>query len=90
VDFEPVEQPDGGRNYRKVFGTFHGARYPAFHSLDVKINRYFNTSRGQVALFLEIINFYNRENVRNYEVAATRRVETWFPLLPSLGVSWEF
>jgi outer membrane receptor protein involved in Fe transport len=100
VDFEPVEQPDGGRNYRKVFGTFHGARYPAFHSLDVKINRYFNTARGQVALFLEIINFYNHENVRNYdyflrrlptgEVVATRLVETWFPLLPSLGVSWEF
>jgi len=66
----------------------------------VRANRYFNVGKGQLAVFVEVINLYNRANVRSYEYdlevqpggqfVSTRLVEKWLPRLPSLGISWEF
>ena len=66
--------------------------------LDVRLTRRYHTSRGDVRLFLEFINLANRENVFAYDyekdIAAdgtpflARESESWFPLLPSIGMNW--
>lgn len=64
----------------------------------MRLTRRLRTSRGDVRIFLELINLANRENVFAYdyekEIAAdgtpflARESESWFPLLPSIGMSW--
>lgn len=95
-----IPRGNGAVEYRTVYGEINASRYPAYHSLDIKLNRYFDVGQGRVSLFLECINFYNRANVRNYffedersangQVVFVKKADNWLPRLPSLGVSWEF
>ncbi len=95
-----IPRGNGSVEYRTVYGEINTERYPAYHSLDLKLNRYFDAARGRVSIFLECVNFYNRKNVRNYffedervrngAVVFVRKADYWLPRLPSLGVSWEF
>jgi outer membrane cobalamin receptor len=90
--------PDGTAYLYEEAGAPYGRRYPAFHRLDLRLNRHFDTSRGRVAVFLEGVNLYNRGNVRAYEYwlqhlpageyRYRKTPEYWFRLLPSLGVNW--
>jgi len=94
------QREDGSFAYYHDYGLFAGSRYLAYHRLDARINRYFYPSRGKVTVFLQIINLYNHENIYNYdhdilkETATDYQVEiareTYFPIIPFLGVSWEF
>ena len=98
--FERVDLSSGGFFYELMFKARNGARLPAYHRFDVRANRYFNVGKGQLAVFLEMINLYNRTNVRSYEydlerqpngqIVTTRLAEKWLPRLPSIGISWEF
>ena len=83
-------------------GQPNAARYPAFHRLDLRLNRAFKTSKGRVHAFLELTNLYNHGNVRTYEYdfecansttpdCHYRKVpEFWFKLLPSIGLNWNW
>ena len=96
------EVPQGEWPFVESFGPRNGVRLPAYHRLDLRLNRYFAPADGRVAVFLEIINIYNRRNVRDILpgnirhvvdgqlIAANTVTEEWFPLLPSIGASWEF
>lgn len=98
--FERVDLGNGGFFYALRFDARNGARLPSYHRFDVRANRYFNVGKGQLAVFLEAINLYNRTNIRSYEydlerqpngqLVTTRKAEKWLPRLPSIGVSWEF
>ncbi len=91
---------NGGFSYELVYGPHNAARLPAYHRFDVRANRYFDVGKGRLSVFLEVINLYNRTNVRTYEYdldvqpngqfTSTRRAEKWLPRLPSIGISWEF
>jgi outer membrane receptor protein involved in Fe transport len=71
-------------------GAPYSERYPAFSRVDLRINRYFQTSRGQITLFFEIINMLNQKNVRHYYYnfeningwRLARTEEYWFKMLP--------
>jgi outer membrane cobalamin receptor len=98
--FEKIEVPNDGFYYRLVFGPRNGARLPAYHRFDVRANRYFEVGKGRLAVFLEVINLYNRTNVRSYEydlqglpngqIVSTPKAQKWLPRLPSIGINWEF
>jgi outer membrane cobalamin receptor len=93
---------DGSDFYYTELGEPNGANAPAFHRLDMRLNRSFATSKGRVHAFLELTNVYNHGNVRGYEYnfdcsdAATpnchyrKSPDYWFKLLPSLGVTWDW
>jgi TonB dependent receptor-like, beta-barrel/CarboxypepD_reg-like domain/TonB-dependent Receptor Plug Domain len=95
-----IARGDGTFAYYHDWGLFNSLRYPAYHRLDVRINRYFYSSRGKITAFLHIINAYNHENVNNYDFSIVEEnadsfryeidTETWFPILPFIGVSWDF
>ena len=81
-------------------GELNALRLPAYHRLDFRVSRNFNVGRGLLQAYLDVFNLYNRTNLRGYtffpEVTRGRvRVrrepgEEMLPLLPTLGVRWEF
>ncbi|MDH4034280.1 MAG: TonB-dependent receptor, partial [candidate division Zixibacteria bacterium] len=88
-----------GTYYDFDAGKPYSERYPAFSRVDLRINRYFNTSRGQITLFAEVINLLNQKNVRHYtynrqwngrSMRLTRNEEHWFKIMPSIGVMYSF
>jgi len=100
--FIRIDVPEGEWPFRDGFGPRNGVRLPAYHRLDLRVNRYFYLEDGRLSIFAEIINAYDRENVMDVrpgdrrqlvdgELVATDTVEDeWLPLMPSIGVSWEF
>jgi outer membrane receptor protein involved in Fe transport len=84
-------------------GELYAERWPAYHSLDLRLSRATDVGRGRLVLFLDVQNLYDHENVRGLQLTdrfitsrdgRTGDVQfgrlTWFELLPSFGVSWEF
>jgi hypothetical protein len=101
--FLPIDVPEGVFPFVQTFGPRNAARLSPYHRLDLRVNRYFKLRGGRLALFGELINLYNRGNVQarfprnvRYLGPGTDLIvegtfdEEWFPLLPSIGASWEF
>lgn len=72
-------------------------RLPAYSRVDVRANRTFDWSGRRLTLFAEVVNVFNRDNVRFVPPSVssvTRRVSNMFeqmiPVLPSVGVLFEF
>lgn len=68
-------------------------RLPAYHRLDVRVDRTFSWRGTNVAIFGEIQNIYNRNNVAAYEwnpKTRTVATEKQLPLIPIIGINWEF
>jgi hypothetical protein len=72
-------------------------RLPTYSRVDVRANRTFNWEHRRLTLFAEVINLFNRDNVRFNPPgvnAATRRVsnlfESMIPIVPSAGILIEF
>jgi len=75
------------------------SQYSVFQSLDVRVSREFDVRRGDLTVFLEVSNLYDRVNTCCTEYSMTTgpdgpllvEEETrWLPLLPSLGIVWRF
>jgi outer membrane receptor protein involved in Fe transport len=92
VDGEPV--------YVVVPGLRNQLSLPTFASLDLRLSRTFDVRRGSLMAFVEISNATNRRNICchdwdiNDDVAngfsLERSFDYWLPLLPAIGVLWEF
>lgn len=79
--------------------AFNGRRHSVYHTLDARVSREFGLRRGTLTAFLEVTNLYNRKNscCLEYSVrtvdgrpALGEREANWLPLLPSLGIIWNF
>ena len=78
--------------------ALYGRRLPPYQRMDLRLTRRTQTSRGDFRFFVEVINLTNHENVLGYDVFRVmdpggalrieRTTETWFSILPSLGLSW--
>jgi hypothetical protein len=64
------------------------ARLPAYHRLDVAVERRFEMGRLHTRVQASVINLYDRANLFDYDLFAGRRVNQ-LPLIPSLGVTVE-
>lgn len=78
-----------------VLGPRNGARYPAYHRLDLSLRRTFQRRWGTVTPYLQVLNVYNRKNPLFYfydysESPATRSGISMFPVLPTIGVEVTF
>ena len=83
-----------------VPGMRNQYRHPTFASLDFRISRKFDIRRGSLLAFVEISNVLNRRNVccidwdLDEDAAGNASLEFsndyWMPLLPAIGVLWEF
>jgi hypothetical protein len=86
---------EGGRYF--VDSVRNELRAPAYARLDLRANRTFNWSRKRLTLFAEVMNVFNRDNVRfnppsiNTLTREARFLfEEMIPIVPSAGVLIEF
>ena len=83
-----------------VPGPRNAERHPSYISVDTRISRRFKVGNGTITAFLEVANIFDRDNVccRDYdleddangEIALELTHDFWLPLLPAIGVLWEF
>jgi outer membrane receptor for ferrienterochelin and colicin len=96
-----AQNADGSYWWNWAPGTLYGKRFPAYHRMDIRFSRYFETGKGRISFFLEIRNLYNRKNIRQYEYSEVfiysldsytylKEPREWLPRIPSFGISWEF
>ncbi len=70
----------------------YSARLPAFHQLDVRIDKTWQFDAWKLQAYLDVQNVYNRQNVEamsnNYDYSRTSTV-SGLPFLPIIGVRGE-
>lgn len=70
----------------------YSARLPAFHQLDVRLDKQWDFDAWTLMLYVELRNAYNRENAEaltyNYDYSRSKSV-AGLPLLPVLGIRGE-
>ena len=99
-NWEQIERPDGSVGYTSSFGPVNAERFSPYHRLDVRVHRYFNVRNGRLSISAEVRNLYNRSNIRRYhysiwtnedgEQKVIKDAQEWLPIVPSIGVNWEF
>jgi outer membrane receptor protein involved in Fe transport len=92
---------EGEVEYVAVPGPRNAGRHSTFASLDFRVSRTWKLQRGSLMAFLEVSNLTNRRNPccldfdfeedeDTGEDVFERGVDYWMPLLPAIGVLWEF
>lgn len=79
--------------YVPVYGATNSERNPAFHRLDLRIERGFRMLGGEWAGYLDVQNAYNRQNREGtrYSYDYAKRADIpGLPVLPSLGLRGTF
>lgn len=86
-----TEGPQAGRLDYARFNE--GGRYPAFVSVDLRVDRRWTVRRTQLIGYVDVQNANGRRNVSFYQWdPRTRSVQTqqFLAVLPSIGLTWEF
>lgn len=93
---ELVSLPAGGDELALEVGSRNALRYPTYHTLDIRVSRDFDLALGDLNVFLEVTNLYNRDNPccieysRGADGGLVSEQRSWLPALPNLGVVWRF
>ena len=103
TDLELVQDgvdEDGEPEYVAVPGLRNDEQHSTFASLDFRLSRRFDVKRGTLLAFVEVSNVLNRDNVccRDYDLEEDDdgnefleySHDYWLPLLPAIGILWEF
>jgi hypothetical protein len=81
-------------SYLCVSGPLFSERLPAFHQLDLRVDKKFQFRGFSVSAYLDLINTYNRKNPDfiqyNYDYSASRAQTASLPFVPSFGLRGEF
>jgi outer membrane receptor for ferrienterochelin and colicin len=73
----------------KIFGE----RYPAYHCLNLRVDKKFYFERNMLDVYISIWNAYNRKNIAGYFWNATKNApdtDYQWSMLPVVGVEYEF
>ena len=71
----------------------NGARYPDYHSLNIRVDKRFHFSGSSLIVYLSVWNAYNRKNVASYywdEIGNVQDVSYQWSALPIFGLEYEF
>ncbi|MEQ9424207.1 MAG: TonB-dependent receptor [Cyclobacteriaceae bacterium] len=99
VEGETVFQGDGQIFF--IEEDKNTGRLPAYHSLNVKLEKLWIFKKFDLNIYLNIVNLYNRQNIRNYtydgetfgntlEVTVFRDEVAYFPRFVTPGISVKF
>lgn len=79
--------------YEPVFGDKNTTRIPVFFQADARVAKSFHFGGTELQVYLDVYNFIARNNpeelVYNYDYTQ-RSTITGIPILPVLGVKWNF
>jgi hypothetical protein len=85
---------DSKRNlHQPLFGDHNGIRLPLFLQLDVRASKRWTFERSALELYVEVLNVWNRANAEEYVYSSDyseRGRVRGFPVLPALGLQWDF
>jgi outer membrane receptor protein involved in Fe transport len=90
---------NGLKRVTRDFPRVGDGRLPPYHRLDLRASYRRPLGRGELTMFLDAFNAYNRDNVHGFDYSVdltptrlivTREPSTLLPLLPSVGVTWRF
>ena len=87
-----VYDADGGF-YIPIEGRRNSDRFPAFHQLDLRVDKRWVWRRVSLNLYVDVQNAYNAQNVEfwNYAYDFTSRMAiTSLPIIPSVGLKFEW
>jgi hypothetical protein len=78
--------------YRPLYGDVNGARNPAFHQLDLRLEKLWRAGPVSITAYVEVMNAYNAKNQErrrySYDYSQSASV-SGLPLFPNLGVRGE-
>ena len=80
-------------DYRGLGTTPQSSRLPAFHQLDLRIDRKFVFDTFSFTTYLDLLNVYNQENAEGFITDYRSREQEpipSLPILPVVGLSGEF
>lgn len=80
--------PDG--RAKPIYGAINSQRVPAYHRLDLRLDR---KASPRLTQYVELINAYNRKNVSGYSYSLdyeTREEVYQLPVLVSFGIQYSF
>jgi hypothetical protein len=99
---EWVRDSDSSGHLSYTIGPFYEERWPDYHRLDLRASRVTGLGKGRLTFFIDVQNLYDQNNLRGIETdgwtwvqtssgvyTADFNQESWFGIMPSLGVSWE-
>jgi len=105
-DFGTLEDDEGEEEifFFTRHNKFRGEKYPAYHRMDLRINRHFYLKNSKISAYLHLINLYDKKNLRKFDLDVdviddeSDPVEFqilsdhkyWLGTVPVIGVSWEF
>jgi hypothetical protein len=78
--------------YRALFGEVNGDRDPAFHQLDVRVEKLWGIGPVDLTTFLEVLNAYNAKNQsgRSYSYDYSQSEgAVGMPIFPNIGIRGE-
>ena len=91
---------DGEPIFVAVPGPRNALKHGTFASVDARLSRRFSLRKGSLLVFVEITNVLNRNNecCLDWDFSEDpasgdlleREVDYWMPLLPAIGILWEF
>jgi len=92
--FTPFDLVQSAQLKRGVFeaNNINGARYPAYHSMNVRFDKRFHFESSNLVLYLSAWNVYNQKNVAAYfwnEKKNKQDTIYQWNLLPIFGVEYE-
>jgi len=104
TDLEYVQvgvDPGGDPEFAAIPGPRNELRLQTFASLDFRVSRRWQLNRGSLLAFLEVTNLTDRRNQCCYDYDLEEDEDTgeeflessfdyWLPLMPAVGVLWEF
>jgi hypothetical protein len=93
--YTPIDPSASALAHRDVLdgSQINARRYPAYHALNIRIDRRFNWNRRSLVAYLSVWNVYGRKNVANYFWDdAEGKIETIYQwgTLPIFGLEFEF
>ncbi|NLF43915.1 MAG: TonB-dependent receptor, partial [Bacteroidales bacterium] len=73
-----------------IYGDYNAARLPAYHRLDISLNKRFVFSKkSNLEINASVTNVYNRKNIF-YVNRLKGEVVYQMPIMPSLGINYTF
>jgi TonB family protein len=80
-------------NYIPSFGPRNSARHPAFHQLDLRVDKKWTWRYVALNAYADVQNIYNRRNVEGLIYAhdfSESRIIAGLPILPSVGLKFDW
>lgn len=73
--------------------NYKADRLPCYSRFDIRADKEFNFGRSKLLVYLEVQNLFNHDNVGNYywdQDVNNLKLESQLPLIPILGISYQF